>query len=320
MMRYLITAIGSMSAEAVIQTLSRRPGAVVVGCSMYPKEWTAASRLLERFHQVPPARDAAAYLSRLVELCKSEQISHVIPLTDPEVDVLSANRELFDAMSVMLCISPEPSIRIARDKLAVHDRFAEHPRIRPIPTANLQGKGIPDFSYPFIAKPRYGRSSEGQMDIPDATALDFWRQRLVGQDYIIQPRCTGDVFVVDVVRQADGSGSAAMTRRELLRTANGAGMSVHMQPGHACDALALAAAEILGLCGCVNLEFLIVDGMPLLMDVNPRLSAGVAFSLKAGYDMISNHLRCFDGGQVEPSVPPPNSVFARGLVEYCTQD
>lgn len=319
-MRCLVTAIGSMSAEAVIRAIARQPGSAVVGCDLYPKEWTAASRLVECFHQVPSARDATVYLSHLLEICKNERITHVVPLTDPEVDALSADRNRFDEMGVTLCISSQPAIQLARDKLAVHQCFTDHHRIRPIPTANLQNAGNHGFAYPLLAKPRHGRSSEGQVSIPDAAALQFWRNRLAGLDYIVQPHSVGNVLVVDVVRQPDGRRSVAMTRRELLRTPNGAGMAVRMQPRHACDALALEAAGILGLCGCVNLEFLVVEDVPLLMDVNPRFSAGVTFSMMAGYDMVSNHLRCFDGRQIEPCPPPPDEVYARGFVEYSSRD
>ena len=177
-----------------------------------------------------------------------------------------------------------------------------------------------DFSWPLIAKPRWGRSSEGQVNIPDAGALRFWGERLAEQDYVVQPFHAGDVLVVDVVRQYDSGVSVAMTRQELLRTTNGAGMAVRMLPGHVCGVQAAEAAEILDLQGCINLEFLLVDGTPLLMDVNPRFSAGVAFSIRAGYDMVINHLHCFDGGFLEPYFPPANIVYTRGFVEYSIQD
>lgn len=314
-MKCLVTAIGSMSAEAVIQAIVRQPGTVVIGCNTYPREWLAASRLIERFYQVPSARDEVAYLHRIREICEIEKISHVIPLTDPEVDVLSENRRWFDGTGVCLCISPQLAIGLARDKLAVHQLFAGHSRIRPIPTVRLDDERHHGFAYPLLAKPRHGRSSEGHVSIPDAAALRFWRGRLAGQEYVVQPRCDGPVYVVDVVRQPGGP-AVAMTREELLRTPNGAGMTVRMQPGHVCDLLATEAAELLDLLGCINMEFLLVDDLPLLMDVNPRFSAGVAFSLMAGYDMVLNHLRCFDGGQVELCSPPPPKVYARGLFEY----
>lgn len=319
-MKCLVTAIGSMSAESVIQAISLQPGVEVVGCDMHPMEWAAASRLINRFYLVPPARNETAYIFKLLEICRLETISHLIPLTDPEVDVLSANMLSFHEAGVIICVSPQSAIRTARDKLAVAQEFSQHPRIRSIPTADLQDATDFDFLYPMLAKPRWGRSSEGQVHIPDVAALKFWRTRLAEQAYVIQPLYSGDVFVVDVVRQPDGSRLAAMTRQELLRTSSGAGMSVRMCPGHVCDALATEAADILGLCGCVNMEFLVVDGSPLLMDVNPRFSAGVAFSMMSGYDMAANHLRCFDGGVVEPCQPPPDKIYVRGSIEYSLQD
>ncbi len=319
-MRCLVTAIGSMSAEAVIRGIMRQPGTEVVGCNMYPKEWTAASRLVKHFHLLPSSQDEESYVARLLEVCKNEQISHIIPLTDPEVDVLSANRQRFNEIGVTLCISPQPAIQVARDKLAVYQRFANHPCIHPIPTVDLQDKRHPGFSYPMLSKHRRGRSREKHVLIPDAVTLHFWRTQLAKQDYIVQPHLAGNVFVVDVVRQPDGRRSVAMTRQELVRTANGAGMTVHMQPEHTCDVLALEAAEILDVCGCVNMEFLVVEGFLMLMDVNPRFSAGVAFSVMAGYDMVSNHLRCFDGSQIAPCSPPPSNIYARGFIEYSFRD
>lgn len=319
-MKCLVTAIGSMSAEAVIGRLCLLPNLEVVGCNMYPASWTPASRLVQKFFQVPSAKDEAAYIAQMLIICQSEQISHIIALTDPEVDIISNHRRKFTALGIVLCISPHSALIIARDKMSVYRCFSKHPRIRPITTISLQNTESIAFSQPLVAKPRQGRSSEGLVYIPDAGALKFWRNRLDEQDYILQPFHPGDVMVVDIVRQPDGRTTATMTRQELLRTANGAGMAVRMRPNHICGTLAAEVADVLDLRGCVNMEFLVVDGEPLLMDINPRFSAGVAFSILAGYDMAVNHLRCFDGGSVEPCLPPADAVYARGFVEYSLQN
>lgn len=318
-MKCLVTATGSMSAEVVITHLALLPDVEIIGCNMHPAAWTPASRLVQRFHQVPSAKEETAYLVRLLQICQVERISHVIALTDPEVDVLSLHREKFAALGVVLCIPPHPAVQTARDKLEMYRRFANHPRIRPITTTDLRDIGFMAFSGPLLGKPRSGRSSEGQVYIPDAAALQFWGERLAGQDYVVQPLHTGNVMVVDVVRHPDGQ-TVAMTRQELLRTTNGAGMTVRMQPGHICDVLAQEVADNLGMHGCINVEFLMVNDAPLLMDINPRFSAGVAFSIMAGYDMVANHLRCFSDKNLESCSAPPNSVYARGFIEYSLQD
>ncbi len=45
--------------------------------------------------------------------------------------------------------------------------------------------------------------------------------------------------------------------------------------------------------GCINMEFIQSKGKYYLIDINPRFSAGVAFSHMAGYNMVLNHLNCF---------------------------
>jgi len=322
-MRCLVTAIGSMSAEAVVQKLKRRPVTTVVGCSIHPKAWTSASRLVDIFYQVPPASNATAYVARLLDVCLQEGVSYVIPLTDTEVDALSEFRESFESNNITLCISSPSALRIARNKLVLHDRFVGNPSIKPIPTFSLHGFDPAEAVFPMIAKPSRGRSSEGIVRIMDPASLEFWSKRLAGKDYVLQPFRNGEVFVVDVVRQADpkhGCSTVAMARQELLRSVNGAGITVHMRPGHRCETLALEVAETLELKGCVNMEFLLDDGSPLLMDVNPRFSAGVAFSILAGYDMVTNHLRCFNGSKIAPSEPALNKIYTRKTVEISLEN
>ncbi len=319
-MKCLVTAIGSIAAEAVIGRLTLLPGVEVVGCNMHPASWTPASRLVHRFHQVPSAKESVAYVAQLLRICQKDGITHLIVLTDPEVDLLSTHHEAFAAVGTQLCIPPQAAVQLARDKLEIYRRFVDHPRIQPIGTAALGDTEQILFSYPLIAKPRWGRSSEKQVLISDKNALQFWSERLAQQDYLVQPFHTGDVLVVDLVRRPGGS-SVAIARQELLRTANGAGMTVRMLSGHGCCALATEVADMLDLQGCVNLEFFVVDGVPLLMDINPRFSAGVAFSLLAGYDMVANHLRCFTGGNLDPYLPLVTDViYARGFVEHSLQD
>lgn len=47
------------------------------------------------------------------------------------------------------------------------------------------------------------------------------------------------------------------------------------------------------------MEFIELNNEFYLIDVNPRFSAGVAFSVIAGYDMVNNHLRCFQEKDIE---------------------
>lgn len=315
-MRCLITAIGSISAEAVIAGTFRYPEAHVVGCNMHPAKWTAASRLVHVYYQVAPARDRNAYLQDLRDICRREKITHLIPLTDVEVDAISMNRMLFKNEGTLPCISPPSAIDGARDKFALHQRYFADPEIDTIPTIEVEDVRPDWCPFPMLAKPRRGRSSEGHITIADAAELEFWKPRIVDRDYVIQPYISGEVVVVDVVREPSSGACVSVARRELLRTPNGAGISVEVLPRHPCNPRAESIAADLDLHGCVNMEFLVSNEKFYLMDINPRFSAGVAFSVASGYDMIVNHLRCFDGKNLAPLGRIANNFYSRSFIEH----
>ena len=73
-MNILITAVGSMSAEAVITSLTKIPKVKLVGCNLYPTNWTHASRLVNYFYQVSSAKDEKKLSSDQGEILTSFSI------------------------------------------------------------------------------------------------------------------------------------------------------------------------------------------------------------------------------------------------------
>lgn len=317
-MNILITALGSMSAEAVITSLIKIPTVKLVGCNLYPSTWTPASRLVNSFYQVSSAKDEDNYIQDILLICQNHQINYVIPLTDPEVDVLAKNYSTFTQKGITICISNPTSIKIARDKYKVYKTFLKNSHIVAIQSTKLKVDTLNFIEFPAILKPRYGRSSEGIQYAQNYSDLKFWQQRFKGCEYIIQPFFNGTIVVVDVIRQSNGEKCIAIAREELLRTSNGAGITVRTLPQHICESLAIEVAHSLKMVGCFNVEFIIVDEQVFLMDINPRFSAGIAFSNKSGYDMVLNHINCFITGEIESDIHNNRveKIYTRGYVEY----
>ncbi len=299
----------------MIQSLRRLPQTRVLGVSTLPREWSANSVLLDAFHRVPPARDVPAYIARILEVCHMEQVTHVLPLIDLEVDAFSPYRKLFNDRGITLCMAPAETVHVARDKWLVYDRFRDHPLVHPIPTWKMEDPEVDNLPFPLHAKPRDGRSSEGLARIMDGDDLAYLRRKLRGRSYIVQPLLDGDVCVVDIVRQRASGQWAAMGRQELVRTSNGAGVTVLMLDEPALINAANQIALALNLDGCINIEFLVGGDWPLVMDINPRFSGGVEFTHRSGYDMVNNHLRCFTGDVLDPPVIPTPVIHARRYVE-----
>ena len=288
-MKILVTAIGSFSADCVINSL-RSHGHKVVGCDIYPSHWHAVSRDCNNVYQVPFATKEKEYISSLLGICKKEQIDAVFPLTDLEIDVLNRNRSVLGDVGVSLFIQSKDCLSIARDKFAMYKLFKDDESVN-LPYSVSSKDLTLDFPIPAIAKPINGRSSEGLKRIARSEQL----KELIGIDnYIIQQEISGPVFTVDYVRDSFGK-DFAIPREELLRTKNGAGTTVKIVPDRLLIDIVSYIGKKLDIVGCVNMEFIFNGGKYYLIDINPRFSAGVAFSNFLGYDMVISHLNSFIG-------------------------
>lgn len=316
----VVTAIGSFSADIVIKTC-KKMGIRVVGCDIYPKEWIADSQNVDNFYQVPLAVDQEAYRKALIEICRREKAWGLLPLTDVEIDVLTGFREEFCREGITLCISGEECISLCRDKMKFYQFMKKNNLGNPILTKNLLEAEPDGIKYPLVCKPRDGRSSQGLRFVGSPQELENLKRLEGAERYIVQPKIEGRVVTVDVVRDPESGESAAVCRRELLRTLNGAGTSVQVFRDPKLEETCKEAAKRLGVKGCVNMEFLEEgEGSCRILECNPRFSGGVEFSCLAGCGCVEGHLRIFMGqglDQMPKNIEP--MFIARKYEEYITK-
>lgn len=310
-MRILITAIGSMSSEAVIASLRKNPENYIVGCDTNPKDWIAPSMLVDAFYQVPVVANKIDYLNKLISICTNENIEYVLPLTDPEVDIISENLNIFIKNSIKVCISDYSTIKICRDKLLLYEFFKYDDFVKIIPTYDACSIKYDQVEFPLIAKPKKGRSSEGIFRIHSANDLKYFFSSFSINDYILQPLLTGDIYTVDFIRCKTSDSSFSIVRQELIRTVNGAGLTVKIKKEDTISQLSDYIGRKIKINGCVNFEFIKHDKQIYLMDINPRFSAGLAFSMLAGYDFVNNHIKCFIGKEIDPKIEYNERIISK---------
>lgn len=291
-MNILVTAIGSFSADCVISTLKSQ-NHKVIGCDIYPSIWHAVSKECNNVYQAPFATNEEEYISFLLEICEKEQIKCILPLTDLEIDVLNRYRGCFMDSGIALFIQSKECLNIARDKYAMY-KLLKNDTFVNVPYSNCSEELTLDFPVPAIAKPINGRSSEGLKRISQTDELKEFAGTV---NYIIQQNINGPVFTVDYVRDTFGN-DFAVPREELLRTKNGAGTTVRIVPDKLLMKTVSYIGDKLAIIGCVNIEFILNNGKYYLIDINPRFSAGVAFSNFIGYDMVISHLNAFIGKRI----------------------
>ncbi|WP_414754769.1 ATP-grasp domain-containing protein [Anabaena sp. CCY 9910] len=306
-MNIAITAIGSMSAEAVIKSLRKRNSNKIIGFDIYPQEWIVTSKLVDFFYQVPLASDEK-YMETILQICLLHEINFLIALTDPEIDFLSLQIQDFKNNGIILCFPDLPSLEIARDKFIFFNFFKDNNEVLVIPTFDTIDKVDINESKNIIAKPRKGRSSEG---IIKSINLQYLQNSICKtEDYIFQPIIQGNYITVDTIRD-DFNNKVSIPRRELLRTMNGAGVVVEIFKDENLENIVSIITDSLSIRGCINIEFILYDNQYFLMDINPRFSAGIAFSIIAGYDFVENHLRCFQGIAIDGFIQYKQQIMSK---------
>lgn len=310
-MNILITAIGSMSADCAIPIL-KRCADKVVGCDIYPREWLIEAMHCDKFYQAPLAREEDMYICFLMRVCVENEITHLVPLTDIEIDVINKYREIFESRRIILCIPSAEVLGIVRNKYKLYRKFSKEAYVPSIKTILLNAEEIEGIPFPCIAKPFDGRSSEGVVFLNDIKDLSTIQDK---NRYIIQEYIPGSVFVVDYVRCDLTGQDFAVIREELLRTKNGAGLTVRLTNDSSLYALACYIGRKLLVNGCVNMEFIKKEREFYLIDINPRFSAGIAFSVMEGYDMVTNHLNCFSSKGIDAPIDVEEKIVTKRYKE-----
>ncbi len=315
----LVTAIGSFSADIVIKNLKNN-GIRVIGCDIYPAEWIADAKSTDSFYQVPYATQELSYVSQMLSICDKETVDAIIVLTDAEADVWNRHREELKAHSITLCLSCEETMLLCRDKRKMSSFLLEKGLGNPIETVNLLDADIEAIPYPAVVKPYNGRSSQGLHYVSSIEEMKSLLTFCEAKEFVVQPFYKGSIITVDVVRQETTGECAVICRRELLRTGNGAGTSVLVFTNDNLEVICREIAEALNINGCVNFEFIEgEDGIYRMLECNPRFSGGVEFSCLAGYDCVTNHIRCFTGEEMEPFQGITSMYVARKYEEYITK-
>ncbi|MEG1471978.1 MAG: ATP-grasp domain-containing protein [Clostridia bacterium] len=311
----LITAVGSAAACAVnerLHALSHR----VIGCDIYPRAWNATSVEVDVFFQAVLATDAQSYLAQLEEQVKRYEVDYLIPLTDVEVDVLCMQKERFAALGCVVCAPDEAVAGLCRNKLEMARRLDVLGCCLTIPTFSPYGYEPKESDFPMMLKPLRGRSSQGQRVVRTREA--FLSALAMRDDYIAQPYITGDIYTVDVARDVSGQ-VQTLVRHELLRTVNGLGTTVQILPDHKLSVVCERIAAFAGLVGVVNMEFIEHDGLYYFLEVNPRFSGGVGFSIAAGVDFVALDIACWTGGRIGQRVQAKEMLMTRKMEIVTTQ-
>lgn len=307
-MNVLVTAIGSFSASAVIGSLLKDERIDrVFGCDVFPKEWHYISNDFEEVFLAPYVSNEKMYHQFIKNLIVQHNIDLIIPLTDVEVDFFNKFRIDFD--NVLVTIGNSEFISVARDKEKL-THFLKENRFNYPKSYSIEN--IEKANYPLIGKPKNGRSSEGVFILTSADDLSTNKDY---SNYIFQEIIKGNVVTVDVLRNKETDDIRLIPRKELIRTKNGAGLTVELFFDENLNSLVQQICKALNSDGVFNMEFIQTERGYYLIDINPRFSAGIGFTCLMGYDIVYNTLNLFLQEKLDPIGEYKNMIAQKHMVD-----
>jgi carbamoyl-phosphate synthase large subunit len=258
---------------------------------------------------ITPAAGAPGMAAALSAIVERERIEAIYVCSPQELAFFSAARgDLERTTGARILVNPEPVIRIGQDKLET-SRFLERHGF-PCPETALADDGpavdrlIGRWGFPVIAKPRGGWTSVNVFTIPSRAALEA--ARVLVPDLVVQRYLpdAAEEYTAGVVGSAVARRFAwIVLRRELTQ---GTTYRTELAQDEAIGARVVAIVQALGVEGACNVQFRIVDGQPLVFEINPRFSGTSGIRYLYGFndpEMAFEHA-CLGQPIVQPAVRP----------------
>lgn len=312
----LISAGGTATAWHLASLVCERFSAEfnLFVCDIHPPHLVPASRLADRFFQVPPI-DSPGYDAAMLELFKTHGIDIFVPLIDADVHRFAVDDPHLLRLGVRstgTLKSTSSIIGNKRDLSAFLDR-----RGFPCPKVLNMEEISSRPSGDFFVKPEEGFGSRGALRVAGS---ELARTVDEGPHLMVQELCFAPELTVEVFNH----GGVLSLCRERIEVKAGVCTKARVFQDEAIQTLAER------LCGAINLPVAFcfqvmtgADGSWRITDINPRLGAGTALSTAYGWSLASAALAIWGDLPVDPRQflnVRPSEVFVTRVYRELVMD
>lgn len=275
----LVSSVGTASAMTVIKALKRQNEIPVYIVAIDVDILAPGLHMADKYYLVPPATDAS-YVDTIIEICKKENLQCFIPTFSKELKKIAENKLVFEKNNIKTFISPSNVIDLCNDKRRMYD-FVKKLGIKTPATYTInEAKSIQFNAFPLFVKPITGSSSIGAIKINNQAELDNVLNTY--KDVVIQDFVKGDEVTVDIICD-ENSVPLVISPRTRLVVKSGQTFKGNTFQAPNVEESVNKLCKALGIIGPCNIQFFIVNGEPIFIEVNPRFAAGgLMLTIQAG--------------------------------------
>jgi carbamoyl-phosphate synthase large subunit len=250
----------------------------------------------ERSHLVPLSTDPG-YLDAVIDICRAERIDLIVPTIDDELPVFAEAVDRFADQGIRVVVSPLETVAACNDKRATCHVLMTHG----VDAAEtLQPADLPaDPEFPLFIKPRVGRGGVGAFPVRSQRELEFFLDYV--PDPVVQRYLYGPEFTIDLLCNFNGEPLSIVPRERVVIRA-GVVDRARTSREPALIELALACARAFRFIGPINIQCRVVDGRPVVFEINPRFSGGIPLTIASGADFPRMLVTLARGRRVAPAI------------------
>lgn len=265
--------------------------------------------MVDAYYPVPRGDDPS-YVDVLFEICKRENVDVVLPIMSVELNALSENKERFLKEGIFVSVSDPSPLAIANDKLALLNFMKENgiPCAEYSSVSNVEElkKAVIELGYPqkrVCVKATHGSGSRG-FRILDAHKSKFDmlfhekpNSSFITLEELISILSEGEMPEMMVMEYLPGAEYTVDLLADHGRVLyNCCRKSTNMENSIMLDGLVVDNKSVLDLCKTIveklgldgNIGFDVrerEDGTPMIMECNPRITAGIPAFAAAGVNL-----------------------------------
>ena len=266
--------------------------------------------MVDAYYTVPRGDDLE-YVDVLLNICRKEQVDIVLPIMSVELNALSENKMRFEAIGTKVSVSNPTSLEIANNKLLLFDFLrnngiicAEYYSVKSMEELNYSVSALGYPNKPVCVKMTNGSGSRGFRILNESQSKyesfihnkptscyitlkelrDILSEADEFQELIVMEYLPGQEYTVDLL--ADNGKVLYICCRKSLNMENSIMLDGEIVDNKNIKELCIKITEKLRLDGNIGFDIRErEDGTPVIMECNPRITAGIPFFAVAGINL-----------------------------------
>ena len=244
-----------------------------------------------------PRINAPGYIDRILSICKSQEITGVLSLIDPELSLLAEHREKFEKIGVTVIGSSPELCERAMDKMEMYRWLSGHgyacAKSYDDPQEFFAAVERGEARYPVFVKPIRGSASIAIQKVQDRETMEllFRHQKGLMIQELLDGQEIGADCYIDLV---SGELVSAFTKKKLVMRAGETDKGLSFRDPALFELIQKFVAES-GWRGVIDIDIFDVDGTYYISEVNPRFGGGYPHAYECGCDFMSRIVKNLSG-------------------------